>query len=162
MKSSDDPILVAENVSKTFGGVVAVDVDRLAIERGQITALIGPNGAGKTTFFDVVTGFVKGDSGSVSFKGDDISGKASHAIAGAGLVRTFQLTRALTKMSVLENMMLAAPNQLGEHVGHTFFWRRDIRNQEAEIRARAMDLLERFSIAHMAGDYAGKLSGGQK
>ena len=163
MKSNDNgSILVCTDVRKAFGGVVACDVDHLEINRQEITALIGPNGAGKTTFFDVVTGFVKPDRAEVHFEGDDISGKASHAIAQLGLVRTFQLTRALSKMSVLENMLLAAPNQTGEHVERTFFRRREIGRQEKENRGQAMTLLERFSIAHMANEYAGRLSGGQK
>jgi branched-chain amino acid transport system ATP-binding protein len=163
LKSSEGgPLLITNDVHKSFCGVVAVDVDHLSIHRQQITALIGPNGAGKTTYFDVITGFVKGDRGSVEFGGLDISNKPSHAIAQAGLVRTFQLTRALSRLTVLENMMLAPPGQVGEHVGHTFFWRGDIRRQEAENRATAMDLLDRFSIAHLADDYAGRLSGGQK
>lgn len=163
MKSSEGgPLLITSDVHKSFGGVVAVDVDHLSIHRQQITALIGPNGAGKTTYFDVITGFVKGDRGSVEFGGIDISNKPSHAIAKNGLVRTFQLTRVLSRMTVLENMMLAPPNQVGEHAGHTFFWRGDIKRQEAENRATAMELLDRFSIAHLADDYAGRLSGGQK
>lgn len=163
---SDDPrgptLLSAIDVRKAFGGVMAVDVDALDVEEGRITALIGPNGAGKTTFFDVVTGFVPAGSGSISFAGTDISGKAPHAIARLGLVRTFQLTRALGRMSVLENMMLAAPDQTGERIPHMFLRPGRIRTEERAIRERAMGLLERFSIVHLAGEYAGRLSGGQK
>ena len=84
------------------------------MEPGKITALICPNGAGKTTFFNVVTGFYKADSGSIYFDGDSIAGRRPHAIAKRGLVRTFQLTKSLARMSVLDNMMLAAQNQVGE------------------------------------------------
>lgn len=159
---SNSPILSATDLRKVFGGVVAVDVDHLSVYRQDITALIGPNGAGKTTFFDVVTGFVKGDRGRVNFGGSDITGHPPYAIAKQGLVRTFQLTRALSRMSVLENMLLAAPRQTGEHVQNTYFRRGTIRSQEAEHRAEAMALLERFTLAPLADEYAGKLSGGQK
>ncbi len=162
MRSSEGPILVADGVHKAFGGVVAVNVHHLAINGRQITALIGPNGAGKTTFFDVVTGFVPGDRGKVTFTGTDITNKPPHAIARAGLVRTFQLTRALSKMTVLENMLLAAPGQSGEHVHRAFLQRGRIRREEAENRERAMELLERFALLRLADEYAGRLSGGQK
>lgn len=162
MRSSDDVILHTSELRKAFGGVVAVDVDDLAVRANDITALIGPNGAGKTTYFDVVTGFVKQTSGTVSFAGEDITGSPPHAIAKRGLVRTFQLTRALGKMSVLENMLLAAPDQTGERVGNTFLRRPTIQRQEAASRERAMNLLERFTLGPLAAEYAGRLSGGQK
>ena len=109
-----DPALVVKSLRRSFGGLVAVDVDHLEIQRGVITALIGPNGAGKTTFFNLLTGFDRPDSGSVLFDGRDIGGLRSHERARRGMVRTFQLTKALTKLSVLENMKLGAKNQVGE------------------------------------------------
>ncbi len=159
---SSDVILSCRGVRKHFGGVVAVEVAEFDVERNTVTALIGPNGAGKTTLFDLITGFVDPDGGTIVFEETDITDKPAHAIARDGLVRTFQLTRILNKMTVLENMMLAARQQRGERVQNTFFRRRDIAHQEAEIKVRALALLERFSLLPLAYEYAGRLSGGQK
>ncbi|MEL7208329.1 MAG: ABC transporter ATP-binding protein [Actinomycetota bacterium] len=156
-----DPILIAENVTRRFGGLVAVDVDRLEIQRGAITALIGPNGAGKTTFFNLLTGFDAPDSGHVELNGASIDGVASHKLAARGMVRTFQLTKALSKLTVLENMMLGAKGQRGENFLRallTPLWR----GQEREIEVAARALLERFKLTHMTDEYAGTLSGGQR
>ena len=156
-----DPILVAEGVRRRFGGLVAVDVDHLEIQRGLITGLIGPNGAGKTTFFNLLTGFDAPDQGRWEFNGQDLSGLAAHRVAERGMVRTFQLTKALSKMTVLDNMMLGATGQRGEGFALAFA-RPAWRDQEAEIHDRAQGLLDRFGIAHMADEYAGTLSGGQR
>ena len=156
-----DPILVVENMRRAFGGLVAVDVDHLEIQRGVITALIGPNGAGKTTFFNLLTGFDRPDTGSVVFNGRDVERLRSHGRARQGMVRTFQLTKALTKLSVMENMKLGAKDQVGEHFIQSLFpflWK----SQEEAIEERARELLERFSLSHMATEYSGTLSGGQR
>ena len=156
-----DPILVGENMRRAFGGLVAVDVDHLEIQRGVITALIGPNGAGKTTFFNLLTGFDRPDTGSVVFNGRDVERLRSHGRARQGMVRTFQLTKALTKLSVMENMKLGAKDQIGEGFIQSLFpflWR----SQEEAIEERARELLERFSLSHMATEYSGTLSGGQR
>ncbi len=156
-----DPILVVENMRRAFGGLVAVDVEHLQIQRGIITALIGPNGAGKTTFFNLLTGFDRPDTGSVVFNGTDVERLGSHGRARQGMVRTFQLTKALTKLSVLENMKLGAKDQRGEHFLHALvppLWR----SQEKAIEERAHELLKRFRLDHMADQYAGTLSGGQR
>lgn len=156
-----DPALVIKNLRRSFGGLTAVNVDHLEIQRGVITALIGPNGAGKTTFFNLLTGFDRPDAGSVLFDGQDIERMRSHVRARQGMVRTFQLTKALTKLSVLENMKLGAKGQVGEGFVQSLvppLWRA----QEKAIEERAMELLERFSLAHMASEYAGTLSGGQR
>src|SRR3954465_7393627 len=156
-----DPILVADDVRRTFGGLTAVEVDHLEIQRGAITALIGPNGAGKTTLFNLLTGFDKPAHGNWTFDGDSMSGLAAYKVARAGMVRTFQLTKSLGLLSVLDNMKLGATGQQGEKM---FFglvrpiWRR--REQEVEERAEA--LLERFNLARMRDEFAGSLSGGQR
>jgi branched-chain amino acid transport system ATP-binding protein len=155
-----DPILVAKEVSKTFGGLTAVDVEHLEIQRGAITALIGPNGAGKTTFFNLLTGFDKPNTGRVALDGEAIDGVPPHRLAKRGMVRTFQLTKALSRMTVIDNMKLGATNQIGEH-----FWRALLpmwKGQEAEIEARADALLDRFNLTHMRDEYAGTMSGGQR
>ena len=155
-----DSMLIADGVSRTFGGLRAVDVDHVEIQRGAITALIGPNGAGKTTFFNLLTGFDKADSGEVLFNEKSIMGVRSHRLAKRGMVRTFQLTKALSKMTVIDNMKLGAPNQIGET-----FWKALLpvwRSQDREIEAKADALLDRFNLDHMREEFAGTMSGGQR
>ncbi len=159
--SKPDPILIVDDVTRAFGGLKAVDVDHLEVQRGVITALIGPNGAGKTTFFNLLTGFDLPDTGKAVFDGEVASGKSSHELARNGMVRTFQLTKALTKLPVIENMKLGATHQRGEHFFAALFsplWSA----QEKEIEARADALLERFKLDHMRDEYAGTMSGGQR
>ena len=156
-----DPILVADEVVRQFGGLTAVDVGHVEIQRGAITALIGPNGAGKTTFFNLLTGFDQPDKGSWSFNGKSLSGVAAHQVARLGMVRTFQLTKALSRLSVIENMRLGATEQRGENVFRALFksiWG----SQEKEITERADDLLARFKLDAKREDFAGSLSGGQR
>jgi branched-chain amino acid transport system ATP-binding protein len=159
--SKPDPILVAVGVRRHFGGITAVDVDRVEVQRGSITALIGPNGAGKTTFFNLMTGFDKPDTGEWTFDGASMEGVAPHRMASRGMVRTFQLTKSLTKLPVIENMKLGATGQRGEKIWNGLIpvrWR----SQENEIEARADELLKRFKLDHMRDEYAGALSGGQR
>ena len=156
-----DPILTADNIRREFGGIVAVDVDHFEVQKGSITALIGPNGAGKTTFFNLLTGFDQPNSGQWNFNGKAMNGVASHRTAALGMVRTFQLTKSLTKLSVMENMRLGATDQKGEKWWNGLFaavWK----GQEAEITQRADELLTRFKMDHMRDEYAGSLSGGQR
>jgi len=156
-----DPIIVADNVTRTFGGMTAVDVEHVEIPRGVITALIGPNGAGKTTFFNLLTGFDKPNTGTWIFDGKDLAGIPAYKVSRLGMVRTFQLTKALSLLSVLENMRLGATKQGGEHFFTALLsplWRK----READITARAMDLLARFKLDTKAEDYAASLSGGQR
>jgi branched-chain amino acid transport system ATP-binding protein len=156
-----DPILTAVGVRRNFGGITAVDVDRVEVQRGSITALIGPNGAGKTTFFNLMTGFDKPDAGDWSFDGKSMDGVAPHRMASRGMVRTFQLTKSLTKLPVIENMKLGATGQRGERMWEGLIPAR-WRAQEREIEARADTLLARFRLDHMRDEYAGSLSGGQR
>ena len=156
-----DPILTALGVRRNFGGITAVDVDRVEVQRGSITALIGPNGAGKTTFFNLMTGFDKPDAGDWSFDGTSMDGVPPHRMAARGMVRTFQLTKSLTKLPVIENMKLGATNQRGERMWEGLIPAR-WRAQEREIEERADALLKRFRLDHMRDEYAGSLSGGQR
>jgi branched-chain amino acid transport system ATP-binding protein len=156
-----DPVLVVDGVTRTFGGLTAVDVEHLEVQRGAITALIGPNGAGKTTLFNLLTGFDAPDEGQWTFDGAPMAGVSAYKVARMGMVRTFQLTKALSKMTVLDNMRLGAPKQRGER-----FWTslvpRTWRDQESEVTDKARGLLAHFNLAAKEGDFAGSLSGGQR
>lgn len=157
----DDPILITFGMLKTFGGIRAVDIDHLEIERGTITAIIGPNGAGKTTLFNLLTGFDRPDRGSWRLDGRLLGGLPPHRIARLGMVRTFQLTKSLSRLTVLENMAVAAQTQRGERLERAllrWLWQ----PEEARVAERAQALLERFGLAHMADEQAGTLSGGQR
>ena len=160
--SDGAPILEVRDVTKQFGGIHAVNGATFDVARGSITALIGPNGAGKTTLFNIVTGFVRGDSGVVNLDGRSIFRASPHSVAGRGLVRTFQITKALAAMPVIDNMMLAAPDQPGEALVGLILRPRAWRRREREIRDEALRLLDVFDLAEKAGDYAGTLSGGQR
>ena len=157
-----EPILEVRDVVKRFGGIRAVDGASLDVQKGSITALIGPNGAGKTTLFNVMTGFYRGDHGSMTFSGRSIFGLPPHAIARVGMVRTFQITKALARMPVIDNMMLAAPNQPGEALRNLVLRPKACAERESQVRERAMELLDLFNLAGVADEYAGTLSGGQR
>ena len=156
-----DPILVADDVIRSFGGLNAVNVSHVEIQRGAITALIGPNGAGKTTFFNLLTGFDAPDSGRWTFKGRNLAGMPAYKVARLGMVRTFQLTKALSRLTVMDNMRLGATRQRGERLWASvlpFLWKQ----QEAAVSTRAEGLLDRFSMRAKEADFAGSLSGGQR
>ncbi len=156
-----DPILVVDEVRRRFGGLTAVDVEHLEVQRGSITALIGPNGAGKTTFFNLLTGFDQPDAGRWRFDDRDLTGTPAHKVARGGMVRTFQLTKSLARLTVLDNLKLGATGQRGERFFTSLvrpLWSR----QEAAVEARAEDLLQRFKLDHMRDEYASSLSGGQR
>ncbi|WP_239548568.1 ABC transporter ATP-binding protein [Arthrobacter tumbae] len=156
-----DPILTAKNVTRSFGGVNAVDVDYLEIPRNKITALIGPNGAGKTTLFNLLTGFDSPQSGEWTFDGQSLAGVAPYKVARLGMVRTFQLTKIMGKLTVMENMRLGATDQPGESLARALFkglWG----GREKEITGQAEVLLKKFKLDTKTDDYAASLSGGQR
>jgi neutral amino acid transport system ATP-binding protein len=159
--AKQDPILVAENVTRQFGGLTAVNVERVEIPRGKITALIGPNGAGKTTFFNLLTGFDKPNTGTWVFDGKNLAGVSPYKVARLGMVRTFQLTKVLSLLTVMENMRLGSQSQQGENPLLAMFrwvWKK----QEEEITATASELLSRFKLDAKSDDFAASLSGGQR
>ncbi len=163
--SKPDPILKVDTIVRQFGGMTAVDVDHLEVERGMITALIGPNGAGKTTFFNLITGFDKPTSARTgahwSFDGKQLDKTSASSVAKAGMVRTFQLTKSLNRMTVMDNMMLGAQGQRGESLLVSML-RPMWRSQERQVEEKAKELLERFRLLEKKDDFAGSLSGGQR
>lgn len=155
-------ILRVEGLDKHFGGLRAVDDASFEIEEGVIAGMIGPNGAGKTTAFNCVAGFLKPDGGKVFFGDQEITGWPTHRIFGEGLVRTFQIPQELESMTVLENVMLAGEEQLGESVWRNWIMPWTVARREAELEARAHEVLEQTQLAHQAYVSAGTLSGGQR
>jgi neutral amino acid transport system ATP-binding protein len=156
-----DPIVKGTNITRTFGGLKAVDVEKIEIQRGVITALIGPNGAGKTTLFNLLTGFDEPVEGEWSFNERPLAKVPAYKVARFGMVRTFQLTKVLSKLTVIENMRLGATGQRGERFFSAPFkslWS----SQEDGNTKRADDLLERFKLDEKREDFAGSLSGGQR
>ncbi|MEN6368170.1 MAG: ABC transporter ATP-binding protein [Thermotogota bacterium] len=155
-------MLYVDQLSKRFGGLKAVDSCAFSVRPATITGLIGPNGAGKTTLFDLLTGFIKPDAGRVRFEDKDITGQSPHRIFRAGICRTFQVPREFKTMSVVDNLMLASPRQLGERIWAPFIRRHAVSRQETSAREKAMEVLEFLELAGAAGELAGNLSGGQK
>lgn len=155
------PILCLQGVTRDFGDFRAVDAVSLEIARGTITGLIGPNGAGKTTLFNVLTGLLPPSSGKVLLNGQDVTRVTPDRLFAAGLGRTFQIPRPFARMSVLENVMLAPIGQLGERLSGPFLRAGQMRRQEHDIRAKAMEVLEFVTLDKLADQAAGQISGGQ-
>src|SRR5215212_3286589 len=156
-----DAAVVVDGVTRTFGGLTAVSVDHLEVQRGGITGLIGPNGAGKPTLFNLLTGFDQPDTGTWSYDGRSLGKLSPHQVARLGVVRTFQLTKALSRLTVMQNMLLGAQGQRGESFFRALVpgtWRA----QETANTEKAMDLLQRFKLDAKRDDFAGTLSGGQR
>jgi ABC-type branched-subunit amino acid transport system ATPase component len=161
-EGSSSALLVVDAVVKAFGGVRAVDGATLTVSPGSITGLIGPNGAGKSSLVGLLSGAIPVDEGTINFAGRDITGLPAYQVAREGLVRTFQLSSEFGQLTVLENLMVAAPNQAGE--GFRVLWRRRRawRAEQDALVLRARELLDRFGMLGKADDLAGTLSGGQK
>jgi amino acid/amide ABC transporter ATP-binding protein 1, HAAT family (TC 3.A.1.4.-) len=161
---TEDAPLRVEGLRMEFGGITAVDGTSFVVEEGTLTGLIGPNGAGKSTTFNCITGVYRPTAGRVSFRGEDITGLAPHQIARRGLVRTFQIARELEEMTVFENMMLAPQGQRGESLLASVVpgLRDAVVTEERALRTEVWETLEFFEIDHLAHEYAGNLSGGQR
>jgi neutral amino acid transport system ATP-binding protein len=155
-------LLEVSGIGKSFGGVRAVDRVSFDVAEGSLTALIGPNGAGKTTVFNIASGFIRPDQGSIRFAGNAIEGRRGDVIARQGLVRVFQTPRVLTRMTVLENIMLAARDQPGESLPLALFAGRRVAKREAEVRSEAIALIEFLRLGPLTNAFAGTLSGGQR
>jgi len=155
-------MITVENLHKHFGGVQAVNGASLRIEPGSITGLIGPNGAGKTTLFNVIAGLYQPTSGRVLLGDEDITGLQPHELFHKGVLRTFQLAHEFSTLTVRENLMMVPANQAGESLLNTWFRPNQVRACEEEIRAKADDVIRFLEIEHVANEFAGNLSGGQK
>jgi neutral amino acid transport system ATP-binding protein len=156
------PLLSAQGLCKTFGGVKAVQHAGIEVAAGSITGLIGPNGAGKTTFFNLLSNFIRPDSGQIQLNGQNIDRLQPHQIARLGMVRTFQVAKALSRMSVLENMLLGAKDQTGEKFWQVWTHSKQTQIQQRVLKEKAMSILTAVGLSTKANDYAGGLSGGQR
>jgi len=155
-------ILEVHDLTKSFDGVTAVQGCTLSVRRGTITGLIGPNGAGKTTLFNLITGFLKPTSGRILFLGERIDGLPPHRVFQKGIVRTFQIPRELKTLTVLENLMLVPPGQVGEQLWNPWLFPFRVSREERVHYDRAMEVLDFVELAHLSDEYAAHLSGGQK
>ena len=155
-------MIAVDNVYKHFGGVRAVDGVSLVIAQNTITGLIGPNGAGKTTLFNVIAGMYRPDSGSIRMADEDVTGLPPHELFKKGLLRTFQIAREFSSMTVRENLMMVPASQSGENLVSAWLRPARVAEEERTLAARAGEVMEFLTIAHLADERAGNLSGGQK
>jgi len=155
-------MLTVDSISKSFGGLTAVNSCSFTIESQSITGLIGPNGAGKTTIFNVIAGAMKPDGGRVQFQGMDITGQPAHTLFHLGIMRTFQIPQEFFAMTVLENLMLVPAKQSGENLFYALLSPGNVAAREKEVRERAIDVLDFLRLTHVIDELAGNLSGGQK
>ena len=152
------PLLSLRDLSKSFGGIQAVRGCTFDVAPNLITGLIGPNGAGKTTVFNMITGFLTPDTGSIRFRGEELRGLAPHQIERRGVARTFQHLRLWQKMTVLENVIVGCRTPLGENVLALFLRAGAVAAEEAVAREHAMQVLEFFGLADRAGELAESLA----
>ena len=155
-------MLCIKNLYKSFGGLRAINNVSLEIEKSSITALIGPNGAGKTTLFNIINGSIKPDSGIVELNEIDITGYEPHQLFNLGILRTFQIAHEFSSLTVKDNLMMVPPNQTGESILQTWFSTKKIRLEEINIARKAYEVMDFLQLKHLANEYAGNLSGGQK
>lgn len=160
--SSGEIVLSVAGLTKSFGGLHAVRGVDFEVERGAIVGLIGPNGAGKTTTFNMIAGELPPTSGKITLLAEDITGQRTDVLYHKGLMRTFQLSHEYARMSSLENLMVAAPDQTGESIWASWFANASVKAREAEVIELARDTLEFLGLTHVGEELAGKLSGGQK
>lgn len=156
------PLLQVEQVSKSFGGIRAVDRCTLSVEMGSVIGLIGPNGAGKSTLFSVIVGIYSPDVGSIKFSGEPIDGLPPYDIVKRGIAKTFQIPREFRAMTVLENLMVCAIEPPGEGLLPSFFGTESVWREEKELEERAHEVLRLVELDALAGEPAANLSGGQK
>ena len=155
-------MLEINNLYKSFGGIKAINNISLNIEKGSITALIGPNGAGKTTLFNIINGSIKPDSGSIKLNDELITGLEPHKLFELGILRTFQIAHEFHSLTVRDNLMVVAPNQCGESIVNSWLHLSKIKVEESKILNKANEVMDFLQLKHLANEYAGNLSGGQK
>ena len=155
-------MISVKNLHKYFGGLHAVDDASIEIEKGSITGLIGPNGAGKTTLFNIIAGVYKPDGGQVFLDNEDITGMPPHQLFEKGLLRTFQIAHEFSSLTVRENLMMVPGNQSGENLMDAWFRPKKVMEEEERIAEKANEVIEFLQLSHIATEYAGNLSGGQK
>ena len=155
-------MLNISNVSKSFGGIKALNNVSLNIEKGKITALIGPNGAGKTTLFNVINGSLKPDNGQITLNKQIITGLQPHELFSMGVLRTFQISQEFQSLTVLDNLMMVPENQLGESILNSWIKSKEIKLQEIMNLKKAKEVLKFLNLEKLSYEYAGNLSGGQK
>lgn len=151
-----------DDIHLHFGGIRAVDGASFSIEKGSITGLIGPNGAGKTTLFNVIAGHYRPTSGHVYLDGEDITGLQPHELFSRGLLRTFQIAHEFFSLSVRDNLMMVPGGQSGESLMDAWLRPAKVREEEERVREKANDVIDFLEIGHVADEFAGNLSGGQK
>ena len=157
-----DKLIKIDNLKKSFGGLMAVDINELSFNQGQLTSIIGPNGAGKTTFFDLISGFQNSDNGDVYLKNKNITNLQPYKIARMGMVRTFQLTKVFDRMTVLENLLFSGSEISNDSLFNSIFKSNSQKEYEKELKEKAKDIMKELNILHMSDSYARELSGGQK
>ena len=155
-------MIKVESVSKRFGGVHAVNNASIEIAKGSITGLIGPNGAGKTTLFNMIAGNLAPTSGHIFLDGEDVTGVPPYELFHKGLLRTFQIAHEFGTLTVLDNLMMVPSQQAGEKLIDAWFRPSLVREQEAKVRDKAMEVIDFLNLGHVAQELAGNLSGGKK
>lgn len=155
-------MITVSHLNKSFGGIHAVNDASLEIKTGSITGLIGPNGAGKTTLFNIIAGLYKPDSGTVTLDGEDITGLPPHELFHRGLLRTFQIAHEFSTLTVRDNLKMVVAGQSGEHLLQAWFRPGKVRAEEEEIAQKAEEVIKFLQLEAVAGELAGRLSGGQK
>ncbi|GHE21394.1 ABC transporter ATP-binding protein [Halomonas urumqiensis] len=155
-------IIDVRHVNKAFGGLRVINDCSIQVEAGSITGLIGPNGAGKSTLFNIIAGSLPLDSGQVLLDGEDITNRPANELFHKGLLRTFQIAHEFSQMTALENLMMVPPAQAGENLFNTWLKPTRVREQDAEVRRRALEVIDFIGLHHVRNELAGNLSGGQK
>ena len=158
----NDILVKVQNVSKSFGGLKAIDNCSIKIKRNSITGIIGPNGSGKSTLFNLITGNLKPDEGHIFYNGSDITNQEPFELFNLGILRTFQIAHEFSNLTVIENLMMVPGNQLGENLITSIFLRDNFKKQENEIKEKAFEVLKFLKIDNLINEKAGNLSGGQK
>lgn len=156
------PLIDVQRVNKAFGGLQVINDCSIQVEKGSITGMIGPNGAGKSTLFNLIAGSLAPDSGHVLLDGEVITSLSADQRFHKGLLRTFQIAHEFSQMSALENLMMVPPKQAGEDLFSAWLKPGLVRREEAEVRRRALEVIDFVGLHHVRNELAGNLSGGQK